>query len=136
MTLALSLPPCPLLHLSFYLKLSGKSDRNCLFPPSVLLSYNASPDTRFSRGTTRLMSWLDGERYWCSPQCLVISLLSFVSNLVFSRTGGVLYHRNSLTQRLTKSLTLNFHRETCAPSSHSLCSLSSSLQRTQLCVKF
>ena len=29
---------------------------------SVLSCYNGSPDTRFSQGTTRLMSWPDGER--------------------------------------------------------------------------
>ena len=58
LTLVLSSPPCPLLHLSSFLKLSG---RNCLLFPSVLSHHNGSPDTRFSRGTTRLMSWPDGE---------------------------------------------------------------------------
>ena len=43
-----------------YLNLSG---RNCLLSPPVLSVYNESPDTRFSRETTRLMSWPDGERY-------------------------------------------------------------------------
>ena len=56
LTLVLSLPPCPLLHLSCYLKLCGKSGRNCLLSPPVLLDYNGSPDTHLSRGTTRLMS--------------------------------------------------------------------------------
>ena len=63
LTLVLSSPPCPLLHLSSYPKLCGRSDRNCLLAPSVLLDYNGSPDTRFSRGTTRPMSSLDGVRY-------------------------------------------------------------------------
>ena len=49
LTLALSLPPCPLLHLSCYLKLCGRSDRNCLLSPPVLSDYNGSPDTRFYR---------------------------------------------------------------------------------------
>ena len=31
-----------------------------LLSPLVLSDYNGSPDTRFSRGTTRLMSWPDG----------------------------------------------------------------------------
>ena len=44
------------LHLSSYLKLCGRSCRNCLLFPAVLSDYNGSPDTRFSRGTTRLMS--------------------------------------------------------------------------------
>ena len=57
-------------------------------------------DTRFFRGTTRLMSWPDGERYLRPPQSLVVSLLlSLVSTLVFSRTGGVLSHRSILTHR-------------------------------------
>ena len=46
------------------------------------------------------MSWPDGERYLHSQQSLVVSfLLSFVSTLVFSRTGGVLSHLNFLTHR-------------------------------------
>ena len=66
----------------------------------MLLGYNGSADTRFSRGTTRLMSWLNGVRYLCHPQSLVVSLLLFlVSTLLFSRTGGVLSHRSSLTDR-------------------------------------
>ena len=44
----------------------------------------------------------------------------------FSRTGGVLSHLNSW-----HTGSLDFHRETCAPSSRLLCSLSSLLQRTQ-----
>ena len=57
LTLVLSSPPCPLLHLFFYLNLSG---RNCILSPLGLSGYNGFPDTRFSRGTTRLMSWPDG----------------------------------------------------------------------------
>ena len=56
LTLVLFSPSCPLLHLSFYLKLCGRSGRNCLLSPPVLSGYNGSPDTYFSRGTTRLMS--------------------------------------------------------------------------------
>ena len=56
LTLVLSSPPCPILHLSSYLKLCGRSGRSCPLSPSVLLDYNRSPDTRFSRGTTRPMS--------------------------------------------------------------------------------
>ena len=91
LTLVLSSPPCPLLHLSSYLKLCGRSGRNCHFSPPVLSDYNGCPDTRFFRGTTRLMNWPDWERYLRPPQSLVVSLLlSLVSTLVFSRTGGVL----------------------------------------------
>ena len=45
--LVLSSPPCPLLQLSSYLKLCGRSSRNCLLSPSVLSGYNGSPDTHF-----------------------------------------------------------------------------------------
>ena len=88
-----------------------------------------SPDTRFSRGTTRLMSWQDGERYLRPPLSLVVSLPLFT--LLFSWSGGVLSHLNSLTNRFP-----HFHRGTCAPSSCSLCPLSSSLQWTQPSFRF
>ena len=100
LTLVLSSPPCPLLHLSCYLKLCGRSGRNCLVSPPVLSGYNGSPDTRFSRGTTQLMSLPDGERCLHPPQSLVVSLLlPLVSTLVFSRTGGVLSLQSILTHR-------------------------------------
>ena len=103
LTLVLSSPPCSLLHLSSYLKLCGRFGRNCFLSPSVLPGCNGSPDTRFSRGTTRVMDWPDGERYLRSPQSLVVSLLlSVVSTLVFSRTGGVLSHQNSLPHRFPR----------------------------------
>ena len=64
---------------------------------------HGSPDTCFSWGTTRLMSWPDGERYLRPPQSLVVSfLLSLVSTLVFPRTGGVLFHLNFLTHRFPR----------------------------------
>ena len=49
------------------------------------------------------MSWPDGERYLRPLQSLVVSLLvSLVSTLVFSRTGGVLFHRDLLTHRFPR----------------------------------
>ena len=99
LALVLSLPPCPLLHLSYNLILCGRSGRNCLLSPPVVLGYNGSPDTRFYRGTTRLMSWPDGELFSRPPQSLVVSL---VSTLVLSRTGDVLSHLNSLTHRFPR----------------------------------
>ena len=48
LTLVLSSIPCSLLHFSSYLKLCGRSGRNCLLSP-VLSGYNGSPDTRFYR---------------------------------------------------------------------------------------
>ena len=126
------LAPCPLLHLSSYLKLCGRSGRNCLLSPPALSGYNGSPDTRFSRETTRLMRWPDGERYLRPPQSLVVSLfLSLVSTLVFSRTGGVLSHRSILTHRISRFPLRNL----CSPSC-SLCPLSSTLQRTRPSFRF
>ena len=49
LTLVLSSPPCPLLHLSFYLNISGRSGTNCLLSPPFLSGYKGSPDTPFSR---------------------------------------------------------------------------------------
>ena len=49
--LSLSLPLGPLLRHSFYLKLSERSARNCLFFPPLLSGNNGSPDTHFSWGT-------------------------------------------------------------------------------------
>ena len=103
LTLVLSSPPCPLLHLSSHFKLCGRSGRNCLLAPSVLSGYNGPPDIRFSRRATRLVSWPDEERYLRPPQSLVVSLLlSLVSTLVFSRYGGVLFPRSILTHRLPR----------------------------------
>ena len=103
LTFVLFSPLYPLLHLSSYLKLCGRSGRNCLLSSSVLPGYNGSPNTRFSRGTTRLMSLPDGERYLRPPLSLVVYLLlSLVSTLLFSRTGGVPSHLNSLTHRFLR----------------------------------
>ena len=103
LTLALSSPSYSLLHLSSYLKLCGRSGRNCLFSPPVLSGYNGSPDTRFSLGTVWLMSLSDGERCLRPPQSLAVSLLlSLVSIFVFSRTGGVLSLQSILTNRFPR----------------------------------
>ena len=71
LTLVQSLPPYPLLHLSFYLKLCGRSGMNCLLSPPVLSDCNGSPNTRFCRRMMRLMSWPDGECYSCSLSPLI-----------------------------------------------------------------
>ena len=114
LTLALSSPPCPLLDLSFYHKLCCRSGRNCFLSP-VLSGYNGSMDTRFSRGTTRLMSWPDGEHYLRLVQSLVVSLLlCLVSTLVFSRTGGALFHQNSLTHRSSRFPMRNLCSSSCS----------------------
>ena len=111
LTLVLSSPPCPLFCLFFYLKLSR---RNCfLFP--VLSGYNGSPDTRFSRGTTRLMSWPDGERYLLSLQSLVVSRIHSFLFSDWRRTVSSKIFDTQIPLISTKKLVL--------PSSRSLCSL-------------
>ena len=75
------------------------SVRNCLLSSPVLSGYNGSPDTRFSQGTVRLMSWPVGECYLFPQQSFVVTLLSLVSTLVFSQTGGILSHVNSSTHK-------------------------------------
>ena len=102
LTLVLSSPPSPLLHLSSYLKFCGKSGRNCLLSP-VLSGYNGSPDTHFYRKTTRLMTWPDGERYLRPLLPLLVSLLlSLVPTLVLSRSRSVLSYQNFLTHRIPR----------------------------------
>ena len=74
--------------------------RNCLLSSPVLPDYNGSPDTRFSGGTTRMISWQEGEHFLHPLQSFVVSLLLFlVFTLFFSWTGGVLSHRNFSTRR-------------------------------------
>ena len=116
LTLVLSSPPSFLLPQTLWQKL-----------PSLSCSTRLQwvPDTRFFRGTTPLMSWPDWVRYLRPPQFLVVSLL--LSTLVFSRTRGVLSHGNSSKHKCPRFSSRNF----C-----SLCSLSSTVQRTQPSVRF
>ena len=78
LTLALSLSLCLFLRLSFYLNLFGRSGRNCFLSSPVLSGYNGSSDTRFSRGTTRLMSLSDG-----LPSATPCSLSSLIYRIHF-----------------------------------------------------
>ena len=59
----------------FLPQLSGTSGRNRLFYPPTLSGYNWSLHNYFSLGTTQLISWPDRERYSCTPQALVVSLI-------------------------------------------------------------
>ena len=65
--------PPPVLFSIFPLTSISLEDLSSL----VLLGYNGSPDTRSSRGKTRLMSWPDGERYLRPLQSLTLSPLIF-----------------------------------------------------------
>ena len=87
---------------SFLLSQTSWQELSFLSLP-VLSGYNGFSDTRFSRRTTWLMSWPDEERYLRPPQFVVVSLLlSLIFALLFSRTGGVLSHRSSLTHRFPR----------------------------------
>ena len=59
---------------SFVFPFTSNSGKNCLLSPA-LSDYIGSADTRFSWGTTRLMSWPGWERYSCLLQSLVVSPL-------------------------------------------------------------
>ena len=76
----------------------------CLLSPPVLSDHNESPDIRFSRGTTQLMSWPDGERYSCTLQSPVVSspLVSHIHSYLFSGTGDALSHLNFSTHRFPR----------------------------------
>ena len=106
-------PPCPLLHLSSYLKLCGRSGRNCLPFPPVLSGYNGSPDTRFSRGTTRLMSWPDrGALLAPSATLCSFSLISSIHSCLFSdwrRTVSSKFFDTQVTSISTEVLVLPRH---------------------------
>ena len=68
-------PPCPFFHHSFTSNLYQMwQELSSYSSCSIRLQW--APDTRFSRGTTPLMSWPDAERYLCPLQSLVVSLLS------------------------------------------------------------
>ena len=122
LTLVLFSPPCPLPHLFSCLKLCGKSGRNFLLlqfyqaTMGPLTLGNDAADKLTRRGALLAPSAIP-----CSLSPLIFRIYSCLfSN--WRRTG----HIGSL----------DFHRGACAPSSCSLCSLSSTLQRTQPSVRF
>ena len=129
--LVLSSPPCPLVHLSFYFKLCGSSGRNCFLSPA-LSDYNGSLDTRFSRGTTRLMSWPDGERFLRSPEtpCSLSPLVSCIHSCLFSDW------RRTVSSKFFDTQVLRFPpRNLCSLAMLAVSSLVT-LQWTQLSFKF
>ena len=85
-TLALSLPPCPLLRLFFRLNFSGRSGRNCFLSSLLLSGFNRFLDTSIYHGATRLLSWPGGLRHYCSVQSFVVPI-SYLSYSLFSLFG-------------------------------------------------
>ena len=111
LTLILFSPPCPLLHLFSYLKLCGRSGRNCLVCPPVLSGYNGSPDTRFSRATTRLAR--RGALLGPSAiPCSLSPLISRIHSRLFSdwrRTVSSKYFNTQVPSISTEELVLPRH---------------------------
>ena len=119
LTLVLSSPPCPFPHLSFHLKLCGRSGRNCLLSPSVLSGYNGYTDTRLSRGTTQLMIWPDKYCYLSPSQshvvlspCSLRPLIARIHSCLFShwrRTVSIEFFATQVPSVSTEELLLPRH---------------------------
>ena len=126
-TVVQSSPPCPLLHLSFYFSLFGRSVRNCLLsscfirlqwvPGNSFLPGNDADDELARRGALLALSAI---------HCSLSPLIYCIASSPF--LGLAAY---CLIKILRHTGSLDFHRVTCASSTRSLCSLSSTLQRTQ-----
>ena len=106
--------PCPHLHLSSYFNFCGRSVRNCLLSPPVLSGYNGSPDIRFYRETSRLMSLPDGERYLRPPQllCIFCPLISRIHSCLLSdwrRTVSSKFFDTQVPSISTEALVLLRH---------------------------
>ena len=110
-------------------------------PPSFLLSQTLWQELSSLSSCSFRLQWVSGHSFLPGndatdelarpgallvPSAIPCSLSPLISRIHFSRTGGVLSHLNSLTHSF-----FDFHRGICAPSSRSLCPLSSMLQRTQ-----
>ena len=74
LTLVLSSPPCPLPHLSFYLKLCGRSGRNCLLSSLVLSGYQWVSGRLFLPGNNPADELL-------APSAIPCSLSSLISRI-------------------------------------------------------
>ena len=101
--------------------------RNCLLSSPLLSGYNMLPDTRFSRGMTRLMGWRGGVCHSCplAIPCSLSSLTSRIHSSLFSDWRRIVSSKFFDTQ-----VSWFLLRSLCFLS-RSLCPLWSSLQRTQ-----
>ena len=100
---------------------------------SLLLFYQATMGPRTLVSTGEQRDWWAGQTGSAtSPFCNPLQSLCYLSYPLFSFLGLEAY---CLIKIFWHTGSLDFHRGTCAPSSRSLCSLSSSLQRTRPSVK-
>ena len=113
---------CPLLCFSFYLKLCGRSGRNCHLS-SILSGYNGSPDTRLSENDAadELASW----RGLFTPSAIPCSLSPLISRihscffLDWRRTVSLKFFDTQVPSISTEELVLPHHA--CCVLSHLRC---------------
>ena len=105
---------CPLLHLSFYLKLSGRSGRNCLVSPPVLSGYIGSPDSCFLPGNNAADE-LARRAALLAPSAIPCSLSRLISRIhsrLFSdwrRTVSSKFFDTQIPSISTEELVLSRH---------------------------
>ena len=132
LTLVLSSPPCPLLHLSCYLKLCGRSGRNCLLSPSVLLDYNGSPGHSFLPGNDAADE-LARRGALLAPFATPCSLSPLTSRI---HSCLISDWRRTVSSKFFDTQAPSISDEELVLPRHACCVLSSSLQRTQPSFRF
>ena len=117
LTLALSSPPYPLLYLSSYLKLCGRSGRNCLLSPPALSGYSflpGNPGHSFLPGNNTAAE-LARRGSLLAPSatpCSLFPLISRIHSCLFSdwrRTVSLKYLDTQVPSISTKELVLPRH---------------------------
>ena len=102
LTLILSSPPCPLLHVSFFLKLCGRSDRNCLLSPP---GYNRHSFLSGNDAADELARW-EALLTPSAIPCSLSRLISHIHSSVFldwrhTVSSKCLHHGSRTSARLT-----------------------------------
>ena len=131
LTLVLSSPPCPLLVLSFYLKLFGRSGRNCLLFPFVLSGYNGVPGHSFllrKNATDELVK---------RGALLALSAIPCILSTLCSRIHSCLFSdwRRTVSSKFFDTQAPSISTEKFLLPRYACCVVLSLLQRTQSSVK-